>query len=173
MNFLKFVAVLAALYIYVTPYITVFQMEKASDNNDVAALSKHVDFSKLRESVRENFNAGIKKSPSGNQPKFGEQHFLAQAFIGLIREKVVEDLSSPETIIKLISEYFPKIDIRISSMTFDSIEKFFKRLSDSMSYRSFDEFVVKINHKNGDEILFILHRDGLGWKLSEINYPLH
>jgi hypothetical protein len=42
----------------------------------------------------------------------------------------------------------------------------------SMSYESFSKFVVKVKNEDGKEGKFVLSRQGLGWKLTDIIIPM-
>jgi len=41
-----------------------------------------------------------------------------------------------------------------------------------MGYESLNKFVVKIKNEKGGESKFVLRREGIGWKLTQIMIPL-
>ena len=59
-------AVLFAAYIVAAPYITVHQMSSAAENHNGEALSEHVEFPSVRQSIKDQMNAMfVKRMCSG------------------------------------------------------------------------------------------------------------
>ena len=56
---LGIIVVIAVGYILATPYLTVYQMKIAAENQDGEALSEHIDFPVLRQNLKDQLNARL------------------------------------------------------------------------------------------------------------------
>jgi hypothetical protein len=49
------------IYIAASPYITVYQMKSAAERHDGEALSEHIEFPSVRQSLKDQMNAMLMK----------------------------------------------------------------------------------------------------------------
>jgi hypothetical protein len=163
------IGALFAIYIAAAPYITVHQMKSAAESRDGEALSEHIEFPSVRQSLKDQMNAMFMKEMAKDEMKDNPFAVLGAAFAGVMVDKMVEAYVTPAGITQLMSGEKPK---QVEGGGADS-NSTRKPLSDaSMSYESMDKFIVKIKGNTGDEGKFVLRRRGIGWKLTEIIIPL-
>jgi hypothetical protein len=158
-------------YIFAGPYLTVYQMKKAAENHDGGELAEHIEFTSLRQNLKDQLNAMIgKEMIEGVQDN--PFSAIGATLGGMMVEKMINAFVTPSAITKLMEGKKPNQkasgskapDLDSSSSPFGSA---------SMSYESLNKFSIATQHTdNKDEIKFILRRRGIGWKLTEINLPL-
>ncbi len=162
------IGVLLAIYIGAAPYITVYQMRSAAESQDGEALSEHIEFPSIRQSLKDQMNAMFMKEMAKDEMKDNPFAALGAAFAGIMVDKMVEAYITPAGITQLMSGEKPRQKEEDSSS-----EPARKPLSDaSMSYESLDKFVVRVKGNNEEEAKFVLRRRGFGWKLTDIIIPL-
>ena len=163
------VGALFAIYVAAAPYITVYQMKSAAESRDGEALSEHIEFPSVRQSLKDQMNSMFMKEMAKDEMKDNPFAALGAAFAGVIVDKMVEAYVTPAGITQLMSGEKPKTAQGGESGSGSAR----KPLSDaSMSYESLDKFVVKIKSNSAEEGKFVLRRRGIGWKLTEIIIPL-
>ena len=166
------IGILVAVYIAATPYITVYQIKSAAEQHDGEKLSEYIEFPSVRQSLKTQLNAIIAEK---TEEKKSSRAFamLGAALAGSVVDKVIEAYVTPSSIIKIMSG--EKISIKkeedspdTSKSTKEMLEK------SSLSYESFNTFVVKIHNKNSgkEDAKFVLQRRGIGWKITEIIIPV-
>lgn len=159
-----------AIYVVAAPYITVFQMKSAAESHDGEALSEHIEFPSVRQSLKDQMNAMFaKKMAEDEDMKDNPFAALGAAFAGMMVDKMVDSYVTPAGITQLMAGEKPQPEENKESSTVSGQ----KPLSDaSMSYESLDKFVVTVKGDDGGEGKFVLRRRGLGWKLTDIIIPL-
>jgi len=167
-KWLAAVAVLVAAYIIAAPYITVYQMKAAAENRDGEALSEHVDFPSVRQSMKDQMNAIFMKQMSSNEMKDNPFAALGAAFASVMVDKMVDAYVTPAGITLQMKGEKPAAGE--SGQIGGETRKPFADVS--MTYESLNKFVVTVNGDSGREGKFILRRRGIGWKLTEILMPL-
>ena len=90
-------ALLAAALFYATPYITLFRIHRAVERSDAEAVSLHVDFDLLRESVRAKVTSEITR----NAPQ-GAMAGLGQAVALGVANQMVDSMVSPAGVMRLM-----------------------------------------------------------------------
>ncbi|MGJ4748623.1 DUF2939 domain-containing protein [Leptospira sp. SA-E8] len=156
-------------YVAAGPYITVHQMKAAAEARDGRALSEHIEFPSVRQSLKEQMNALIMKKMAEDQSlKKNPFAALGAAFAGTIAERMVDLYVTPAGITQLMAGEKPQMQ----KMNAESASSPRLLSGADMSYESFDKFVVKINGQSGNAGEFVLRRTGLDWKLTEIILPL-
>lgn len=165
------VAVLAAGYIFATPYLTVYQMKIAAENHDGEALSEYIDFPPLRQSLKDQMNAMLGKKMveevANDDPFTALGATLGATFGGVIVEKMIDAYITPASVMELMKGEKPTPE-RAGKPT-ERQEPF---ANVSMSYESFSKFsVITKQHESDDEVKFIFRRNGMEWKLTEILLP--
>ncbi len=163
------VAALFAIYVAASPYITVYQMKSAAEHNDAEALSEYIDFPSVRQSLKDQMNATfIKEMERDSELKDNPFAALGAAFAGIMVDKVVDTYVTSPGITLLMSGQKPTSVDRDGGGGSPGGKPL---AGASMSYESFDKFVVKVKAGTSEERKFILRRHGIGWKLAEIIIP--
>ena len=171
---------LVAAYVFALPYITVYQIRQAVAERDSVALSEHVDFPGVRQSLKDQFNAMLMGKIQSDEMKDNPFAALGMALVGPLVDKMLDVYITPAGIEQLLSGEKPSIKnvkkIKQASenipnptpeTTGKSTEK--KPLADvALGYKSASRFEVKDN-KNGVRV--ILRRKGLTWTVTEIILP--
>ena len=152
-------------YLAATPYITVLKMKWAAENHDGEALSEYVDFPSLRQSLKDNLETALAQSATEN-PIVAIGASLGSVLV----DKLIDSYVTPAGLIALMSGARVKDGgIREPAGQADGKQPF---SNPSLSYESLSRFSVGVRTGEGDkEIKFILRRDGIGWKLAEIELP--
>ena len=147
-------------YIFATPYLTVYQMKAAAENNDGEALSERIDFSSLRQNLKDQVNAQMAEEMAeemDDNPFAG----LAATFGSMLIDKMVDVYVTPAGIIKLMKGEIPDTDDTGGSMENEITSEPFPDVS--LSYESFSKFSVSIKNEADEEMKFNLRRRGMGW----------
>ena len=160
------VGALFAIYVAGAPYLTVYQMKSAAESRDGEALSEHIEFPSVRQSLKDQMNVMFMKEMSKNEMKDNPFAALGAAFAGVMVDKMVEAYVTPAGITQLMAGEKPSAEGSSSSNNR-------KPLSDaSMSYESLSKFVVTVKGNTGEEGKFVLRRRGISWMMTEIIIPL-
>tara|TARA_B100001250_G_scaffold112393_1_gene95014 strand:+ start:299 stop:820 length:522 start_codon:yes stop_codon:yes gene_type:complete len=163
------IAIVLAIGFYSLPYITIAQMKAAAEENNGEALSEHVDFPSVRQSLKDQMNAMLAREMV---EEVEDNPFVAlgAAFGGMFVEKMVDAYITPAGLTQLMSGESP--DEKSNDITENS-QKNEPFQNTSLSYESMSKFSVIVNDEDSEEgIKFILRRTGLSWKLSEILLPM-
>lgn len=167
-------AMLIVAYIVAAPYIIVYQIKSAAEKHDDYALSEHINFPSVRQSFKGQINTMLAEEVAQDEDmKDNPFAILGTAFAGLVASKMVDVLVTPNHIIQLMSGERVKLDLNSISTTGSNKGAFQRPWSDAiMGYESHDKFVVKVKDESRGEIKFILRRDGVSWKLTQIIIPI-
>jgi hypothetical protein len=98
------IGVLLMGYVVGAPYWTVHQMRSAAKDRDGEALSEHIDFPSVRQSLKEQVNAMMMKEMS-TKAELKENPFaaLGMAFASTLVDKTVDTFVTPAGITQLMS----------------------------------------------------------------------
>jgi hypothetical protein len=160
---LALVVLAPATYAYLTPYLALGSIRDAAKAGDAAALSEHVDFQALRESlklqIQERLDRGAQQS----------QHPLAafgSLLAGALAAPAVDSLVTPENVTKLLggqdvgSSEGPKIKLDADDLR--------------MGYQGLNAFEVSTAASSATGVRLILERRGaLSWKLTDIRLAVY
>ena len=164
-------AALVAIYVAAAPYITVYQIKSAAKAHDGVALSQHIDFASVRQSLKDQMNAKFMRELGQNSAGLGEPFaVLGLALAGVVVDKAVDVYVTPSGVTQLMQGRKPQSEAE-SNAPASSQER--KPLADAtMGYQSWNSFVVKAPNDEAEITQFVLSRRGLGWKLTEIIVPM-
>ena len=137
-------AVLFAAYIVAAPYITVHQMSSAAENHNGEALSEHVEFPSVRQSIKDQMNAMfVKRMAESDEMKSNAFAVFGAALVGVMVDKMVDAFVTPAGITQLMAGEKPQPQALQDEESSSSTSR--KPFSDaSMSYESFNKFVVTV-----------------------------
>lgn len=166
-NAIVFVAF--STWFYFTPHLAVSGMKSAAEAKDAAQLSGYVNFPAVKESLKGSFNAklasDVMKEKGGNPfAAFGAA--LAAAFIN----PMIDALVTPENLAMMM-----KGDKPHPAKNTEQTKPSGSDADTSMSYESFDRFVVTVKKKGTTEepLGLVFNRDGMfSWKLSALRLPI-
>ena len=158
-----------SMWFYFTPHLAVREMKSAAEAKDAAKLSGYVDYPVLKESLKASFNAKLAsevvKEHEGNPlAAFGTA--MAAIFIN----QMIDVLVTPESLAMMMKGDKPQPAEKSKQAKPSDSDA-----DTSMSYESFDRFVVTVKKKGStDEPLgLVFIRDGMfSWKLSALRLSM-
>lgn len=161
--------VLAIAYFAAAPYLTAYRMKVAADAGDSAAVSRHVDFEAVRDSLRTQLGGRVAEEV---ESRAGDDS-LAAAVGGALGRMVVDSsidaYVTPEGVAALMRGEDPSPGGPVGGIAAERLED----VEVSAGYRGINHFaIVLTDPESGREADFILTRQGLVWKLTAIQLPL-
>lgn len=155
----------AAGYLYSAPYLAFRSLRAAIETGDREALSERVDFSELRQGIKDQLNGAFLKKMEGER-----DHENPFAAIGLVLanqfiETTVNTYVTPDGILSLALRKLSAGELQHDTNR-NAIE------NAQLGYASTSRFVARIAGPNGGEpIQLILSRQALSWKLTNVVLP--
>ena len=154
------------------PYIRVFQIKSAVDQNDLDRLSEFVDFPILRQNLHENAKQMMNQTVSNGLKKnvfvwFGMN--LASSFT----EKMIDTIITPSVIAELMRGSMASLhrSSQVKVITSDGEYVLSDPLKNAkLGYKSLSRFSILLTIEGGQHIEFILSRTGIEWKLTHIKF---
>jgi Protein of unknown function (DUF2939) len=152
--------------IYYAPYITLNNMKNATENQNVDALVKEINFPELRVSIKESVKIQVMKQIAGAASDQSATPRMTPASVEKMVSPMVDKIITPEGIDRLIHDKVPGAKIDLANLERDIAKSDIK-----MGYESIDRFVVHITDKvdRSKDVSLVLKRNGLAWKLSAID----
>ena len=171
------VAALIALAAYVAagPYLAINGVRNALKQQDTAALARHVDFPTLRGNLRAQVDDYLLRQagPDVQRNPFGA---IALRMAGGLAGGAVDALLTPAGIGAVLSGRslwhrgsgagIDRNDSYAHDAPRDPLEGARYR------YESTSRFTATVDDRSGEPVVFVLSRDGLRWKLTDIRLPL-
>ncbi|MEP6632851.1 MAG: DUF2939 domain-containing protein [Luteimonas sp.] len=171
------IAVLIALGVYVGvgPYLTVRAIREAVKTQDASALSRQVDFPALRESLKIQLNDRLirRAGPEAQSSLLGAFGLsLAGGLIG----GGVDAMVTPMGLGAMMEgrKVWKRVDDGIKPIGAPdaNAQPSPEPLHDAKyRYESLSRFTATIHDDSGHPLVFVMTRDGLRWKLSDIRLP--
>lgn len=179
---LSILVVLFIGYTVAGPYITVYQIKSAAKAHDGAALAEHIDFPALRGNLKQQIdNALLKKTGIMQSDNiFG---LFAMGVASSLSDRIVNLLVTPSGVETLMTGAYPKA---LKAHTSQPAQEASVPAADSdnnstnerepfyqarYTYDDLSTFSVWVKSDVGGEIRFVLTRDNITWKLSNIVMP--
>lgn len=153
------------------PHITLEKIKTGIVENDSEQLAENIEFPKLRQNMKEQFNAGIMQQTA---PELQNNPFAAfgMALAGKMVDGLVDAFVTPASLANVMEG---KKQYSSSSNKQETPEekkaKLFKNAR--YSYDSLDKFSIWMPNEQGGETRFVLARQGLSWKLVNIIMPMN
>ncbi len=170
-------AALIALAVYVAagPYLAINGVRQALKDDDSAALARHVDFPTLRGNVKAQVDDYLVRQagPDVQRNPFGA---IALRMAGGLAGGAVDTLLTPAGIGALLGGR--SLWHRGSGGSIDPNDSYaLKPPRDPLEgagyrYESTSRFTATVDDGNGDPVVFVLSRDGLRWRVTDIRLPL-
>jgi Protein of unknown function (DUF2939) len=151
---------------YYAPYLTINNMKNATENQNIDALSKEINFPELRVSIKASVKAQVLKHVAGSAPDQAASAKMTPELVEKMVSPMVDKIITPEGLDKIIHDQVPGAKIDLANLERDIAKSDIK-----MGYESIDRFVVHITDKvdRSKDVSLILKRNGLAWKLSGID----
>lgn len=153
-----------------SPYIIIYEYERAINARDFAAVAEYIDFPALRESVKNSLRAKLMNEntkPGSDDPGM---RFIFESELGpKMIDRAVDNMFTPEGFVSLMNGKMNELDGKIShQLSPGAIAIPASREERSMGYQSLNRFVLKSRARGAStgngELIFARH--GLfSWKL--------
>ena len=167
------VVLLLALGTYVVagPYLTVRAIRTAVKNQDAAALSRQVDFYALRTSLKTQLTDRLVRA-AGPDMQSNPLGAFGLSIAGGIVDGTVNAMVTPTGLSAMIEgrRVWKHFDEGLSTIDPDAPVP--EPLHDAVyRYESLSRFTATVRNQDGQPIVFVLSRDGVQWRLSDIRLP--
>jgi Protein of unknown function (DUF2939) len=151
---------------YYAPYLTINNMKNATENQNVDALSKEINFPELRVSIKESVKAQVLRHVVRAEQNKASAPKMTPELVEKMVSPMVDKIITPEGLDQIIHDQVPGAKIDLANLERDIAKSDIK-----MGYESIDRFVVHITDKvdQSKHVSLILKRNGLAWKLSGID----
>ena len=180
--FFAFIIFFLAFTTAAGPLITIYSIKTSVKNHDAEKLKKNIDNELLRQNLKSQFQPifenqiteRIKENPQYSDEKMRDFAFsmATKAF-----DAIIEGMTSLESFALFLSEN-PKANLSSDNKpkaTVEMIAQMQKNAKIKIKYKfdSINKFYVtkKVNDK--DDVIIVLTRYGLSWKVSNIIFPRH
>ena len=164
------VIVFFGVWFYLTPHLTVVGMKAATEANDASRLSGYVNFPALKENLKTSFNAKLApEAAKGKKPNLFAS--LEGKMTAAIINPMIDTLVTPENLLMMMKGDKPQ-SVKSTTRPKPSSSK---DTETSMSYESFDRFVVTVKKKGSTDepVGLVFNRESLfSWKLSALRLPM-
>jgi hypothetical protein len=153
---LAVVLALGAGWYFGSPLWTLQQMKSAAEKGDAKALSAHVDFPAVRESLKPQL--GVKIGASRALPELG---VLGDLLGDKLSEAAVDLLVRPEAL-RVVFATSPAAAAAPAKLRLRAPEM-------DLRYEGIDQF--RLVNRDGSGGALIFRRHGIGWKLTGVTLP--
>ncbi len=152
--------ILFGAWYFASPTYALKGLRDAAVAGNADALEAHVDFPALRESLKSEFKAKIMEEVT--KPDAGPMAALGIAFADKMLDTMLDGLMTPQGIARLIKQNQKKSSGDAKGAPEKSFDNF------EIKRSGLSKFTV-INPSDANSPALIFKRDGLGWKLTEID----
>lgn len=155
------------------PFITVHKIRDAVKARDQEALAAQVDFPLLRSNLKQQLNDRLMTEMASG----GEHNVFASVGLllaGKLADVMVDAMVTPSGLAGLMSgEKATRLPRRAPGQSEPGAGARKEPLANaSYHFSSPSRFVARVTGKDGKVVDFVLTRDGLSWRLSNILLPL-
>jgi hypothetical protein len=190
---------LLGTYWYASPYLAVWQIRSAAQARDAQAFNSHVDYPKLRESIKVQFSALFSDAPGQNHgAESANPGFAFGKMLGLlVVNKFVDAVVTPETVMRAMRQGYlvpevpkagrarqPDTDKPADGQTDEQAGHAEHGASEDKPHLVFErqsvdklliysEELKQAGQAGQDKLGFVFERSGFAtWKLSAVVLPL-
>ncbi|HOI16542.1 MAG TPA: DUF2939 domain-containing protein, partial [Geobacteraceae bacterium] len=159
-------------YVASGPFITIYQIKSGLEQQDSEKLSDNIDFPTLRSNLKEQLNANMMQNVA-SELRDNPFSALAMGLASKMTETMVDMLVTPNAIRSMVEGKNPLQHQKDGKDPQESTGKksdLFKNAS--FSFDGISKFSVRMTINENKEIRYVLTREGLSWKLSNIIIPL-
>lgn len=155
-------------YVAAGPYLTVSAIKTGIIEQDLEKLSENIDFPILRQNLKEQLKTAMIKNAAA---ELKNNPFAALA-VGLATKMVdgiVDSFVTPSGLAAFMEGKNPIKNGGAGRTEPPKKDELFKNAR--FSYDSVSKFSIWVPNDQGEEARFVLHRDGLSWKLVNLIIP--
>jgi hypothetical protein len=161
---------LLAGYVYATPYITLFMLQRAMETKNAKDVEKFIDFPGVRDSLRSQYSEYIKEYVKGDQQDMHLAAFSAgvgNALIGTFIDQAIKPSNLQKWLDgdSIIAEKSTDLDVSIRSLNSASSTM-------SMGYQDPETFEVRFKDSGSFQSITLERRNVVFWKIVGIRLDL-
>lgn len=155
-------------YVIAGPHLTLNNIKEAIEQGDSEQLSENIDFPVLRTNMKDQLNATM---VNGAEAELKDNPFgvMAMGFVSSIVDKMVDAFITPPGLATIMQGHRPKLGEPASLEDTGTAREPFKDAR--YAYDGLSKFSMWVPDDSGSETRFILSRDFLSWKLTNIVFP--
>ena len=158
-------------YIAAGPYLAIAQIKTGISERDLEKLNEKIDFPILRQDLKEQLRAkGI--TVAAHQAQNNPLAALAAGLATTMVDGIVDSFVTPAGLASLMGGEKPSNKKAGRSDAGGQHGKDHLLENARYAYDSVNKFSVWVPTNDGEEIRFILQRDGLSWKLVRLVLPM-
>ena len=163
---------LLAGILYILPYVTIYRIIAAFEAKDTQQLSVLVDFPEIRENLKRFIGTKLQTEPADTKSDPWGQ--IQKSLASRIIAGAVEDMITPEGLVSFMQQ---RLEALVAAQ--DGANKIkptawplFVALVGhaDLTYTSPSEFIVAFKGSDVGQIRFVLRRNGLGWRLTNVEF---
>lgn len=168
------VLVLLAAYVIAGPYLAIRGISQAIEQRDTGKLARHVDFGAVRVNIKAQVNDYIVRRAGSDMQSslFGQ---VALSMAGNLSGAGVDTFVTPLGIAALLqgdSLWKRAIGDTIGGDTWAPPSPAKPLANTTGHYESLSRFTATTRLEDGREVVFVLSRQGLRWRLTNILLPM-
>ena len=171
-------AAVVAGYWYWSPHLALRTMRAAAQSGDADTLNQHVDYPRLRESLKGQFGAQMAEklaTPDATESSSARAGAALGAMLGAVMvDRMIDTLVRPETIMRAIER--GQLKGSSSAPGADGQAKPAKRADWTLKRLGFDRVIAAARSDETDNrgVGFVFDRTGFAtWKLTELRLPVN
>lgn len=163
-----------ATYVVAGPYLAIHGIRTALAEQDTAKLERHVDFPALRVNLRAQVEDYLarKAGPEVSSNLFGT---AALSIANQVLGRGVDTLVTPMGIAAILqgrSTWKRAVGDTIGGDTYAPAVPAEPLKHAEHRYESLSRFTATVHDADGDPVVFVITRQGLRWRLTDIRLPL-
>ena len=171
---LVLIAVLLVGWIAAGPFMTVHAIRTAVKEGNTGELSKHVDFAALRLSLKAQVDDYLVRR-AGPQVQSSLLGAIGLSMASGVAGTAVDAIATPmgigavlegRNMLKRFDPREPRRDAYAPVAPADPLKQL------SYRFESPSRFTATVANADGDPVVFVLTRDGLSWRVTDVRLPL-
>ena len=156
--------VLLGGYVVALPYITITDIKTFAQDRDQEKIAEYINFPVLRENFKQQLSDQMIKSDTDTMQ---DNHYAALEVIGLaskMADVLVDAFITPAGLTSMMSGQKPGQYGTTENREIFKAAKY--------SFDDTNSFSAQVKTDDDEEVRFVLTRNGLSWKLTNIIFPL-
>jgi len=163
---------LGAGAIYSLPYVTIYRIIAACEAKDTQQLSELVDFPQIRENLKRFIGTKLQAEPTDTKPDARGQ--IQKSLSSRIIASAVENMITPEGLASFMQqrlEAMVAVQDGTNKIKPTAWSLFVALIGHAdLAYTSPSEFIVAFKVSDAGQIRFVLRRNGVAWRLTNIEF---
>ncbi|MFA5182433.1 MAG: DUF2939 domain-containing protein [Syntrophales bacterium] len=165
---------LGAGALYSLPYVTIYRIIAATETKDTQLLSELVDFPKIREDLKSFAGKKLQSGPAATKADAWEQ--IQKSLPSQVIANAVEGLITPVGLVSFMQQRLDAVAAAqdgTNKIKITAWQLFVALVGNAdLAYTSPSEFIVAVKSSDAGQIRFVLRRNGVQWRLTNIELKI-